>query len=69
MASHLLLARYTENSIEQMFDVLDVDSDGMLSRVELREAFVRYPPLRNAPAMGSESKSKRNDLHLEAETV
>jgi len=67
LASHLLLARYTEDAIEKMFSLLDVNSDGTLSQVELREAFVRYPPLRSAPAMGSESSS--NELHVEADAV
>ena len=69
MAAHLLLAHYTEEAIEQMFDLLDVDSDGELSQVELREAFIRYPPLRNAPAMGLLSKQKRNELRVEADEV
>ena len=40
-----------------------------LSREELREAFVRYPVLRHAPAMGTTKKSSRNALHAEAEAT
>ena len=69
LGSHLLLARYTEESIEALFDIIDVNSDGELSRVELREAYVRYPPLRNAPAMGSLSKSKQASVHEEADAT
>lgn len=69
LASHLLLARYTEEAILTLFQTLDVDSDGSVSRVELREAFVRHPPLRNAPAMGTLEKSKRAAVHVEADKI
>ena len=69
LAAHLLLARYTEDAVERLFAMMDVNSDGAVSRVELREAFVRYPPLRNAPAMGSLQKEKRHPLHAEADAM
>ena len=69
LGCHLLLARYSEAQIEGLFDLLDVNNDGSVSRVELREAFVRYPPLRSAPAMGSLSKSARSAVHAEADAT
>lgn len=67
LGAHLLLARYTEESIESLFDLIDVDRDGEVTRSELREAFVRYPTLRDAPAMGSLGKSERAAVHDEAD--
>jgi len=69
LGCHLLLARYTEASVEGVFALIDVNSDGEISREELREAFMRYPALRNAPAMGTVKKSERNALHTEAEAT
>ena len=69
LACHLLLARYTEEQVEALFDLLDVNNDGSVSRVELREAFVRYPPLRSAPGIGSLSKSQRCAVHAEADAT
>ena len=38
-------------------------------RAEVREAFVRYPPLREAPAMGDLSQSKQAAVHAEADAT
>ena len=68
LAQHLLLARYTEEAISKIFTLVDVSpKDDTVSREELRMAFIRYPPLRNAPAMGSLSKSQRAAVHDEAD--
>ena len=67
LAAHLLLARYTEDSIEALFDLIDVNGDGKLTRDELRDAFVRHPSLRSAPAMGTLSKQKRSAVFEEAD--
>jgi len=69
LACHLLLARYDEEAVLKIFGLLDVNSDGQLSRVELREAFIRYPPLLDAPGMGSQPSSVRNEVHMEADEV
>jgi Ca2+-binding EF-hand superfamily protein len=70
LAAHLLLARYEEAAVEELFGMMDVNpKDGAISRAELREAFVRYPPLRSAPAMGSLSKSERAAVHEEADAT
>ena len=69
LGCHLLLARYTEDAVQGVFELLDVNADGQVSREELREAFVRYPVLRHAPAMGTTKKSSRNALHAEAEAT
>lgn len=68
LGSHLLLASYAEENIEALFDLIDVNSDGSVSRTELREAFVRYPPLREAPAMGTlAADDGRTAVHEEAD--
>ena len=67
LASHLLLARYSEDSVEALFDLIDIDMDGSVSRAELRDAFVKHPSLRGSPAMGVLSKSKRAAVHEEAD--
>ena len=67
LASHLLLARYSEESVEALFDLIDINSDGSVSRAELRDAFVKHPSLRGSPAMGVLSKSKRAAIHEEAD--
>ena len=69
LAAHLLLARYGEPQIAALFDTVDVNNDGTVSRTELREAFVRHPPLRSAPGMGTLSKSKRAAVHDEADAL
>jgi len=69
LGCHLLLARYTEAQVEGLFELLDVNKDGSVSRDELREAFVRYPTLRSAPALGSLQKSERSTLHAEADAT
>jgi len=69
LAAHLLLAQYEEESIERLFALLDVDRSGEVSRTEVREAFVRYPPLREAPAMGDLSQSKQAAVHAEADAT
>jgi len=69
LAAHLLLARYSEEAIQAIFDLLDVNQDGQVSRNELRQAFVRHPSLRGAPAMGSLPKSKRASVHEEADAT
>eukprot|EP00966_Prymnesium_polylepis_P164712 3807811-Prymnesium_polylepis.1 len=38
LAAHLLLARYSEEAIQAIFDLLDVNQDGQVSRNELRQA-------------------------------
>lgn len=60
----MLLARYDEEAVLKIFGLLDVNSDGQLSRVELREAFIRYPPLLDAPGMGSQPSSVRNEVRV-----
>ena len=69
LAAHLLLARYGEPQIAALFDTVDVNNDGTVSRTELREAFVRHPPLRSAPGMGTLQKSKRAAVHDEADAL
>ena len=67
LGAHLLLARYSEEAIEALFKLMDVNSDGEVSRAELRDAYVKHPSLRGAPAMGSLSKSKRAAVFDEAD--
>ena len=69
LAAPLLLARYGEPQIAALFDTVDVNNDGTVSRTELREAFVRHPPLRSAPGMGTLQKSKRAAVHDEADAL
>lgn len=67
LGAHLLLAQYTEEAIEALFKLMDVNSDGEVSRAELRDAYVKHPSLRGAPAMGSLAKSKRAAVFDEAD--
>lgn len=69
LGSHLLLARFTEDHVEKIFGMFDVNSDGEISRSELRAAFERYPPIRSAPAMGILPSKQRNALHAEADAT
>ena len=69
LGCHLLLARFSEEQISGLFDLLDVNKDGSVSRVELREAFVRYPVLRGAPAIGALPKSQRVAVFAEADAI
>jgi len=69
LACHLLLARYDEEAVLKIFGLVDVNSDGQLSRVELREAFIRYPSLLDAPGMGSQANFGPNEVHMEADEV
>lgn len=69
LAAHLLAARYSEENIEELFGMIDANSDGSISNTELREVFVRYPPIRSAPAMGSLPKQKRAVVVEEADAT
>ena len=63
LAAHLLLARYGAPQIAALFDTVDVNNDGTVSRTELREAFVRHPPLRSAPAP-AQSRIEPSEAHV-----
>lgn len=69
LTEYLLLARYDERSVEALFALIDVNSDGKLTRGEIRDAFVTHPSLRGAPGMGSLPKSKRAAVHEEADAT
>ena len=50
----MLLARYEEDSVDALFDLIDADGGrGMMSREELRSAFGGSTPLRSMPGMGT----------------
>ena len=69
LSLHLLRADYSEAAIEELFSMLDVNSDGDLSKDEIREAYVRYPPLREAPALGALQESQQSAVHAEADAT
>lgn len=52
LRGHLLQCGYTNGAIDQIFDALDENWDGVLEPAELRQGFLNFPPLREAPGMG-----------------
>ena len=49
LTKHLLKSGYNEAAVQKVFDKLDTDKSGELSRDELRSGFLQYTPLREAP--------------------
>jgi len=55
LEAHLSGMGFTAGAIEHIFDLLDVNKDGGISRAELRQSFVKYddPALRLAIGLGA----------------
>ena len=49
-------SKYSDKAITNIFDFLDIDEDGGISREELRSAFVSYSALRQAIGAGPNYK-------------
>lgn len=47
-SSQFVAWHHSEAAIQKLFNVLDVNDDGMISLQEWREAFVKYPSVRHA---------------------
>lgn len=51
-----MVSSYSDKAIENIFDMLDVDKDGTISREEVRDAFIKYSALRQAVGEGPNFK-------------
>lgn len=68
--SHLLAAGYAKAAVVELYETLDSNPrNGALSQSELREAFVRYPPLLEAPGLGELGESERAAVYEEADAT
>lgn len=66
--SHLSKAGYSEKAIELVFTKLDIDTDGTITRDELRAGFLKYTPLREAPGLGAYNAKFVTEIHADADT-
>lgn len=70
LRSHLLAAGYAEAAVVELHEMLDANPrDGAVSQAELREGFVRYPPLLDAPGLGELDESERAAVYDEADAT
>ncbi|EOD20354.1 hypothetical protein EMIHUDRAFT_207498 [Emiliania huxleyi CCMP1516] len=70
LRSHLLAAGYSEAAVAELYQMLDANPrDGAVSRDELRESFVRYPPLLKAPGLGELGEKEMAALYEEADAA
>ena len=64
LTTHLTRAGYTDEMMDKYFGKADFEENGVLSKDELREAFLTYTPLRCAPALGSSSDGATKEQML-----
>ena len=66
LSDHLNGLGYTPGGVDHIFDLLDVNRDGEISRAELRASFVRYddPALRSALGLGDRSTSEAEAIFV-----
>ena len=70
LRSHLLTAGYAEEAVVELYEMLDTNPrDGAVSQSELREGFVRYPPLLEAPGLGELDESEWAAVYDEADAT
>jgi len=69
LVAHLTGAGYTEVAVSKIFEKLDTNQDGVLSRDELRAGFVQYSPLRSAPGLGSYNSQFIAEIHADADNL
>jgi len=70
LEAHLSVAGFEDAAVANLWLTLDVaPQDGVLSRAEFREAFVRYEPLREAPGLGAYGAEFVEVLNEEADAI
>lgn len=66
---HLTKAGYNVAAVTKVFSKLDADGDGSLTKDELREGFLQYSPLREAPGLGSYNSQFVDEIHEDADRL
>merc|ERR1719440_527135 len=69
LTSHLMKSGYNEAAVQKVFEKLDTDKDGELSKEELRAGFLQYSPLREAPGLGSYNSRFVLEIHEDADAL
>jgi len=69
LTKHLTGAGYSVAAVGKIFGKLDVDGSGELSKEELRQGFLQYTPLREAPGLGSYNQQFVDEIHEDADRV
>lgn len=69
LTNHLSKAGYNDQAIQTVFAKLDADSDGELTKEELRAGFLNFAPLREAPGLGSYNAKFVDEIHQDADAL
>lgn len=69
LVTHLVSAGYKAEAVAKIFEKLDTDKSGELSRDELRAGFLNYTPLRKAPGFGNYNEEFKDEIHDDADEL
>lgn len=69
MIDHLGKAGYTNDVIDKIFNKLDVNNDGMISRTEFKDGIFIMTALRSAPGLGNFNSEFVAEIHEDADAL
>uniref|UniRef100_A0A7S0LRG3 EF-hand domain-containing protein n=1 Tax=Coccolithus braarudii TaxID=221442 RepID=A0A7S0LRG3_9EUKA len=69
LGEHLQKAGYNEAAVQVIYDKLDIDANGDISREELRAGFLKYTPLREAPGLGGYNSKFVAEINADADAL
>ena len=69
LITHLTSSGYKVEAVSKIFEKLDVDGNGELSKDELRKGMVNYTPLRKAPGFGNYNAEFKDEIHADADSL
>jgi len=69
LTDHLVGCGYKADAVQKIFEKLDTDGSGELSKEELRAGMVQYTPLRKAPGLGNYNVEYKEEIHVDADNL
>lgn len=69
ISNHLTVAGYAEKQINQIFDKIDVNKDGAISKDEFRNGMVLIKALQTAPGLGNYNAEFVKEIYEDADQV
>jgi len=69
LTEHLTSSGYTPEAVGKIFEKLDTDKSGTLSREELKAGLRNYTPLRKAPGFGNYNEEFKTEIHADADAL